>query len=98
MRGGAGLNWSQYATGECLHKHIPHPLPISEDTRSLISAQQKTRNMRKDYSTEDITMFEHNAGLLIKLKDIITALDHDDCVLNEELIDAPRQLQIVTVQ
>ena len=33
--------------------------------------------MRKDYSTEDITMFERNVGLLVKLKDVTAALDHD---------------------
>ena len=96
-RGGVGLNWSQYATGECVHTHVPTP-PISKDTRLLISTQQKIRNMRKDYSTEDITMFERNAGLLVKLKDVTAALDHDDCVLNEELIDALRQFQVVTVR
>ena len=54
--------------------------------------------MRKDCGTEDTTMFERNAGLLVKLRDITAALDHDDCVLNEEFIDALRQLQVVTVQ
>ena len=54
--------------------------------------------MRKDYSTEDITMFERNAGLLVKLKDITAALDHGDCILDEEHINALRQLQVVTVR
>ena len=49
--------------------------------------------MRKDYSTEDITIFEHNAGLLAKLKDITAALD--DC---EELINALQKLKVVTVE
>ena len=95
-RGGAGLNWSRYATGEVCINMSPTP-PISRDTRLLISAQQGVRDMRKDYSTEEITMFEHTAGLLVKLKDITAALDHDYCVLNEELIDALQQLQVVTV-
>ena len=43
-------------------------------------------------------MIERNAGLLVKLKDITAALDHDDCVLNEELIDSLWQLQVVTVR
>ena len=43
-------------------------------------------------------MFEHNARLLVKLKDVTAALDHDDCVLNEELINALWQFQVVTVQ
>ena len=72
--------------------------PISKDTRLLISAQQKIRNMRKDCGTEDTTMFERNAGLLVKLKDITEALDHDDCVLNEELIDSLWRLQVATVR
>ena len=42
-------------------------------------------------------MIERNAGLLVKLKDITVALDHDDCVLNE-LIDSLWQLQVVTVR
>ena len=62
--------------------------PISKDTGLLIAAEQKIRNLRKYYSTEDTTMFDRNAGLLVKLKDITTALDHDNCVLNEELIDS----------
>ena len=52
-----------------------------KDARSLIFAQQRIRNMRKDHTTEDIIMFERNAGLLIKLKDLTAALDN--CVLNE---------------
>ena len=68
---------------------------MSKDARSLIFAQQRIRNMRKDHTTEDLIMFERNAGLLIKLKDLTAALDN--CVLNEELIDALQQLQMVTV-
>ena len=51
--------------------------------------------MRKDYSTEDITMFERNAGLLVKLKDIIATLD--DWGLNEEFTNYLQKLQVVTV-
>ena len=51
--------------------------------------------MRKDYNTEDITMFERNAGLLVKLKDIIATLD--DWVLNEEFTNYLQKLQVVTV-
>ena len=51
--------------------------------------------MRNDHSTEDITMFERNAGLLVKLRDIAAALS--DCVLSEELISALQQLQVVTI-
>ena len=59
--------------------------------------QQKIRNMRKNYSTDDITMFERNSGLLLKLRDITAALDASGCIPNEELINALRKFQVVTV-
>ena len=59
--------------------------------------QQKIRNMRKNYSTYDIIMFERNSGLLLKLTDITAALDASDCIPNEELINALQKLQAVTV-
>ena len=57
-----------------------------KDARLLIFAQQKIRNMRKNYTTEEIIMFERNAGLLLKLKDTTTALE--DCIPNEDLLRA----------
>ena len=59
--------------------------------------QQKIRNMRKNYSTEDITMFERNSGLLLKLRDGTAALHASNCIANEELINALWKFQVVTV-
>ena len=41
--GGAGLNWSQYATGECMHKHVPHP-PIKRYWVTNICTAKNPKN------------------------------------------------------
>ena len=68
-----------------------------KDAMLLIFAQQKIRNMRKNYTTEEIIMFERNAGLLLKLKDTTAALE--DCTPNEDLLRAlqPLHLRILSL-
>ena len=53
--------------------------------------------MRKDYCAEDIAMFERNAGLLVKVKDITAALGDCAPMPSEELVNALRHFQEVTV-
>ena len=72
-------------------------LPYVKEARLLIFAQQKIRNMRKNYTTEEIIMFERNAGLIKRLKDTTIALE--DCNPNEDLLRAlqPLHLRILSL-
>jgi hypothetical protein len=61
----------------------------------LTLAQQRIRNMRKEYMDDEIKMFERSAGLVLKIKDVIQELE--DCSVSEELLDVLLKLQAETV-
>ena len=62
----------------------------------LTLAQQRIRNMGKEYTDDEIKMFERSAGLVLKIKDVIQELE--DCSVSKELLDVLLKLQAETVR
>jgi len=62
----------------------------------LTLAQHQIRNMRKEYTDDEIKTFERRAVMVLKIKDVIQELE--DCSVSEELLDVLLQLQAETVR
>jgi hypothetical protein len=51
----------------------------------LTLAQQRIRNMRKDYTANESKMFKKNARLVLNINNVFQKLE--DCSVSEELCD-----------
>jgi len=52
--------------------------------------------MCKEYTNDEIKMFNRSAALVLKIKDVIQELE--DCSLSEELLDVLLKLQAETIR